>query len=640
MLNIIRDNVQSFGVKFIVGLVVVVMAFFGVSTFSSQDSNTLVTIDGYEVKLEKYQRAYESARENIRNKYGKNAAQYLEMINLESQIIKQLTSNALLIKSAEKNGLAVSNRELAQEIYSTPAFLTDGRFDPEKYQNRLNGLRVDKLKYESDLQENLLNQKYFRFVAAGALFSRQSLEDEYRRYESEMKIRVIDFDPALFSDQAKVSDDELQKYYDLHKSDFQQKSQYALNYFILNVDDVKDKVSVRDKEVTRYYEKNQQDEFTDKASFLSRHILISIPKDVTGNETEQARQKADSLYKKLIKNRGQFADLAKVHSEDPGSAKKGGDLGWVEKGSFVSEFEAVVAGLKKNEISEPFLSSFGYHIVELLDKKEERIKPFEEVKEEIEVTIRLNKSKRRLKNQVSKLISGSAEETTVQDMAASVTKKVQKTELFDDSKELAGIGFSYQIYQELKETQKNQKGQFVLPGDQGIVVYEVADIKDPFIKPLNDVTEQVRYYSLDEKKKILAQEKLTESAGKINSLDEFNGLAKNLKTKVIEISFKFSDRQIENLSVSARFKTEVFKMEKGKVSAIEDTSRGYLVFLVDKKKGVLDDKSQQALEMLENMMQKQKTEIVLNGLINQLRKDIEIDYNMPILNALNVQLDS
>ncbi len=638
MLNLIRDNVQSFGVKFVVGIVVLVMAFFGISTYRSQSSNTLVTIDGYEVKLDRYQRAYENAREEIRAKYGANASQYLEMINLESQIIKQLTSNALLLKSASKNGLAVSNKELAHEIYTTPAFLTDERFDPSKYQSRLNNLRIDKLKYEKDLKESLLTQKYFKFVGAGALFSRQSLEEEYMRYESQMKVKVIDFDPSLFSKEVKITDKEINSYYELHKSDFQQKSQYALNYFVLGVDDVDDKVTVRDKEVTRYYENNRQDEFTEKAQFLSRHILISVPQAMSGDEAEKAKKKADALYKRLLKNRKLFVELAKVHSQDPGSAKKGGDLGWVEKGTFVSEFETVVEGMKKNDISEPFKSGFGYHIVELLDKKEERIKPFEEVKEEIVKTIRLNKSKRRLTNSVDKLVKGEIQSIT--EIAKSVEKTLTKTELFDDSKELDVIGFAYQIYQGLKEKQKGQLGQYTLPGGEGIVVYEIAEIKDPFIKPLADVKEQVRYYAQEEQKKNLAREKLLAFAKETKTEKDFDNLAKTLKTIITPASFKFSDRQIDKLRVSNQFKTEVFKMREGQIASIEDSSRGYLVYLVEKKKGVLNEQSLQTLTMLEGMMQRQKAEIVLSGLINQLRKEIEIDYNMPILNALNVRLDS
>ncbi len=639
MLNLIRDNVQSFGIKFIVGIVVIVMAFFGVSTYRSQSSNTIVTVDGYEVKIDKYQRAYENKREEIRSRYGNRASEYMKMINLEGQIVQQLTNNALVLKSADVNGLAVSDKELAHEIYNTPAFMTDERFDQSKYQSSLKNQRTEKLGYERDLKENLLSRKLFRFIGSGAIFSRSSLVEEYRRYESEMSIKVIEFNPSLFADQATLSDQELQEYYDLNKTNFQQKSQYALNYFILNIDDVKDKVSVREKEIIRYYENNKDTEFTNKESFLSRHILISTANNATAGDQAEAKKKADMVYDQIVKQPGQFEALAKKHSDDSGSATKGGDLGWVDKGSFVAEFEAAIDSLKKNEISKPFKSDFGYHIVELIDRKEATVQTFEEVKENIKKQITTNKAKRRLKNKVERLELGT-DVKTLDEIAQSVGKTVAKTEIFDDTKDIKEIGYSYQLYQQLKGAVLKQKNQYVLAGDQRYVLYEVAEIKEPFVKPLDEVKDTVRFYAIEEKKKKIADEKLVLYSEKIKSAKEFDNLALTLKTNAINAKFKFSDQQIKNLGVSNRFKVDIFKMEKNQVKAVQDNNRNYLVYLVDKKKGELGEENKQTLTLLGNMMRQQKAEVVLNGFINGLRKQVDVNYNTPLLNAMNVRLDS
>ncbi|MBU2513071.1 SurA N-terminal domain-containing protein [bacterium] len=639
MLNLIRDNVQSFGIKFIVGVVVVVMAFFGVSTYRSQSSNTIVTVDGYEVKIDKYQRAYENKREEIRSRYGDRASEYIKMINLEGQIVHQLTNAALVLKSAEVNGLAVSDKELAHEIYNMSAFMTDERFDPDKYKNSLKNMRTEKLAYEKDLKESLTSRKLFRFISTGALFSRSSLEQEYRRYESELSVKVIEFNPSLFTDQATLSDQELAEYYDLNKSTFQQKSQYALNYFVLDIDDVKDKVVVRDKEISHYYEANKETEFTNKESFLSRHILISTANDAGDEELTEARKKADQIYSQIIEQPDQFAALAKKYSDDSGSATKGGDLGWVEKGSFVAEFESAIDLLKKNEISKPFKSAFGYHIVELVDRKEAEVQPFEAVKENIKLQITINKAKRRLMNQVEKLQLGT-ETKPLAEIAQSLNKTVEKTETFDDTKNLKKIGYSYQLYQKLGNATLNQKDQYALAGDQQIIVYEVAEIIEPFVKPLEEVKETVKYYAIEEKKRAIAAVKLELYSKEIKSLKEFDNLALTLKTNAIDARFKFSDREIKNLGVSNKFKIDVFKMEKDQVRAVKDGDRAYLVYLIDKKSGELTEENKQTLTLLGNMMRQQKAEVVLNGFIVRLRTQVDVDYNMPLLNAMNVRLDS
>ncbi len=638
MLNLIRDNVQSFGIKFIVGIVVVVMSFFGISAYNSQSSNTIATIDGYEVKMDKFQRAFENAREDVRRRYGSRSSDYLKAVNLESQVIRQLTSAALLQKSAEQNGLAVSNIELAHEIYSNPAFMTDNRFDPAKYESSLSNFHTDKIGFERDLKEDLLKQKFLKFVSTGALVSRKSLEEEYRRYDSTMKIEVIEFDPALFANQANVNDKEIEEYYDLHKSDFQQKSQFELNYFVLSIDDVQDKINVREKEIDNYYQNNAAEEFTNKARFHSRHILIRTPQDDNAEGANKAKLKADSIYRQLMKNPKQFAALAKQYSQDPGSARKGGDLGWVEEGSFVSEFESQVEKLKLNELSKPFKSNFGYHIVQVLDKKAATVRPFDEVKGEIEVTIRANKAKRRLDNQVKKMLSAENKKS-LEELAQSINKTISKTGLFDDTKQLKDIGPSYQLYQEIKGKTINQKGQFQIAGDQQIVIYQVIGSKEPFVKPLDQVKEQAQYYAREQKKANLAKEKLTEYASSVKTLKAFEQAASTLKTKTIPITFKFSDRQVGSLNVTNRFKSEVFRMEQNQAKAVLDSNRSFLVFLIEKKKGELTEAGLQQLAGLENMMQNQKSQVVLNSLINRLQGEIDVEYNMALLNAMNVKLE-
>jgi len=231
-------------------------------------------------------------------------------------------------------------------------------------------------------------------------------------------------------------------------------------------------------------------------------------------------------------------------------------------------------------------------------------------------------------------------DNTIEELAQSVSKPISQTGEFDDMKELKDIGISYQLYRELNGKAKNQKGQFKLAGDQQIVVYEIMEIKEPYIKPLEDVKEQVRYHAMQEKKENLAKQKIGEYESSIKSLAAFDSLAKKLKTKTQTISFKFSDGQVGDLRVGNRFKTDVFRMEKGQIKAIKDSDKGYLVYMIEKKKGELNSESMATLRSLENMMQNQKSQIVLNGLIKKLQLEIEIDYNMPLLNSMNVKLDS
>ena len=98
------------------------------------------------------------------------------------------------------------------------------------------------------------------------------------------------------------------------------------------------------------------------------HILVMIGQKATQAEQDAAKQRADSIYTAL-KNGADFADLARRLSDDKGSGRRGGDLSWIQKGQTVKEFENQVFSMKPGELSKPFLSPFGYHIVKLVAKQ-------------------------------------------------------------------------------------------------------------------------------------------------------------------------------------------------------------------------------------------------------------------------------
>jgi peptidyl-prolyl cis-trans isomerase SurA len=99
----------------------------------------------------------------------------------------------------------------------------------------------------------------------------------------------------------------------------------------------------------------------------ARHILMK-PNELQDDAT--VRQKLAQIRERIVDKGEDFAGLATITSEDPGSASEGGDLGWTNPGTFVPEFEQALSQLKENEISQPFRSQFGWHIVQVLGRRQ------------------------------------------------------------------------------------------------------------------------------------------------------------------------------------------------------------------------------------------------------------------------------
>lgn len=129
----------------------------------------------------------------------------------------------------------------------------------------------------------------------------------------------------------------------------------------INDDDV-------EQEARKIYKETQTRIDSNGGLVRPSHILLMLKQNATQAEQDAAKLRADSIYTALVKG-ANFADLARRLSDDKGSASRGGDISWVQKGQTVKEFEDVVFAMKKDELSKPFLSPFGYHIVKLMDKQ-------------------------------------------------------------------------------------------------------------------------------------------------------------------------------------------------------------------------------------------------------------------------------
>jgi peptidyl-prolyl cis-trans isomerase C len=203
-----------------------------------------------------------------------------------------------------------------------------------------------------------------------------------------------------------IDDDEINKKYESTKSqfssdaEFQQrlkelnnseelyKSQIKRALAIQRLINQKFKPTVTDIEIRKYYDDNP-DQFKQKSQVRASHILISVDSSATKAQKDAARKEIEALLVR-VKGGEDFAAVAKEKSQCPSSAN-GGDLGFFSRGETVKPFEDAAFSMKPGEISNIVETQFGYHIIKLTDKKDERIIGFEEAKEEISKTLKKEK---------------------------------------------------------------------------------------------------------------------------------------------------------------------------------------------------------------------------------------------------------
>ncbi len=240
---------------------------------------------------------------------------------------------------------------------------------------------------EAEVRSSLLKQRYFGTVQSTA-FLPASVAARLADYVGQQReVQQLLFKTSDYTSQVKVTDDMLKAYYDKNLALFQNPEQAKIEYVVLSEDTIAQQITIADDVAEKFYKDNLK-QFTSEPQWRLSHILISVKPDASAADKAAAKEKAAKIAAEARKNPGSFAKLAKENSEDPGSADTGGDLGYF--GSKLDKakegLEPIIAAMQKmksGEISEPILTSFGYHIVEVAEAKPAETKPFDAAKQDV-----------------------------------------------------------------------------------------------------------------------------------------------------------------------------------------------------------------------------------------------------------------
>ena len=168
-----------------------------------------------------------------------------------------------------------------------------------------------------------------------------------------------------------------------------------MKYAVIDTGKAAADVQVTPDDLRAYYDQHR-DQYRVPEQVKVSHILIKTPLPGPDGKVDEkgvaeAQRRAEDLLKQ-VKSGAKFEDLAKKYSEDPGSAKQGGSLGWIGKGQTVPEFEKTAFSLPKGQISDLVKSSYGFHIIRVDDKQDAHMKSLDEVKAEIEPILKHQKA--------------------------------------------------------------------------------------------------------------------------------------------------------------------------------------------------------------------------------------------------------
>jgi peptidyl-prolyl cis-trans isomerase D len=392
MFDFVHENKKLVQIFF--ALITLPFVVWGVSSYESSgtQSQSVASVGGTEITQQELENVLRMQQERIRRQMGANFdPAILDNPEMKRAALDTLITQRLLQAQAKTAHLVVTDERIAQVIASIEAFQVAGKFDKARYEEVLRGENMTPLIFEARLRDEFIGQQIQDAYTQNGYAANVVAEDVLRLNRQKRTVSIAQVELQAFMPQLKVGDDAIKEYYEKNETEFQIKEQARVEYAKLSVDDLLAKAEISKDEVLQYYDSHQTD-FGTAEERQASHILITVAPTAPQAEQDAAKSKAESLLQQLKKAPAKFAELAKANSQDPGSAVKGGDLGYFGRGMMVKPFEDAAFALKNGEISELVRSDFGYHIIKLTGIKAARVLPFDEAREGIANKLRQQKA--------------------------------------------------------------------------------------------------------------------------------------------------------------------------------------------------------------------------------------------------------
>ena len=605
MMDSLRTAANSLVLKIIFGIIIVSFILTGVSGYLIGGGNNYAAkVNDQEISRGQFENAFNSERNRMQqqlgDQYSELAANEGYMKTLRQQVLNRLIDEALLDQYARELKLGISDEQVKQAIFATPAFQVDGKFDNSRYNGILNQMGMTADQYAQALRNQLTTQQLINGVA-GTDFMLKGETDELAALVAQQRVvREATIDVNALAAKQPVTEQEIASYYEQNKNNFMTPEQFRVSYIKLDAATMQQPVS--DADIQSYYDQHQ-DQFTQPQR--TRYSIIQTKTE------DEAKAVLDELNKG-----GDFAALAKEKSADIISARNGGDMGWLEDATIPDELKN--AGLKeKGQLSGVIKSSVGFLIVRLDDIQPAKVKSLDEVRDDIAAKVKHEKALDAyyaLQQKVSDAASNDTESLAGAEQAAGV--KATQTGWFSKDNLPEELNFKPVADAIFNGGLVGENGA---PGINSDIITVDGDHKPEAVKPLADVQEQV---------KALVQHNKAEQQAKVDAEKLLVDLKAGKGAEAMQAAgLKFGEPKTLSRSgrdpiSQAAFALPLPAKDKPSYGMATDMQGNVVLLALDEvKQGSMPEDQKKA--MVQGITQN-NAQIVFEALMSNLRKEAKI----------------
>ena len=590
----------------------------------------VASVDGNEITVDQFRRAYQRQMQQYRQAYGGNMDErLLKQLGIDQRIVQQLIEEEASLAEARRLGLGASDEEVRQRILAIPAFQDNGQFiGMDRYRQMLAMQEppVRENEFEESVRRSITLEKLQAVVTNWITVTNAEAEAEFKKRNEKAKFAVVSLPMDKYREGVQASDEEVSRWFEEHKDEYKVPEKRKVRYALIDVQGLRERVQVSPQDIQRYYEDNEQ-QYKQPEQVRASHILLKTE----GKDDAAVKKQAEDLAKKA-KAGADFAELAKKFSEDDSNNSKGGDLDFFGRGAMVPEFDQVAFAMKPGEVSDVVKTQFGYHVIKLTEKREASQRPLAEVQPQIEDQIKWQRAQdqaQRISQDVAAQMKKPADFDTV---AKPRGLTVGESSMFSREEPIAGLGMSPAVSQRAFEMQEGEVSD-AIQTPQGFAFITVTGKQDAYTPKLDEVKQRVRDDVLKKKALDAARDQAAKIAAQLKSGD-FTAAAKaaGLEAKTTELITRGSP--IGDAGISPALEAAAFALPAGSVSDPITTDTGAVIVKVLERTDPTPDEIKQGLSATKDQLLNERRGRFFAAYMSKAKDKMTVRINREVISQI------
>ncbi len=577
--------------KWSLALVVLTFVVFYIPDFlttstGAAPSEVLAEVEGEPITVGAFSRRYNAQLNAYRNAYGGQINdQLIKQLGIDRQILGQLVDEEAMVAESRKQGITVSDVEIRERILSLPGFQESGTFIGEQRYRQLLQFQnppMTTAEFERSLRRALQIEKLRNAITGWMSVSDAEVAAEFRKRNEKVKLEVVPVTPEAFKNQVAATDAEIAAAFEKSKERYRIGERRKIKYALLNVDQVRQTITIPETELAAFYQQNLS-QYQTPAQARASHILFKTE----GKDENSVQAQAEQVLKMAKAPGADFAALAKKYSEDDTNNANGGDLDYFGRGRMVAEFEQAAFAMKSGEISDLVKTAFGFHIIKMVDNKPESTRALAEVRAELEDQLKWQRAQAEAEKVAKSLEATLKTQADLDRIAKERGMQLTETGLLLLAEPIQGVGSQ----PELSGRLFGMKEGDVTPAmrvSTGWVFATVTARQDAYIPKIDEVKTKVAEDVKQEKAVEMAKQRAAAIAAELKTAKDFTAAAKRagLEIKTTELVTRGS--AIPDLGISESIDAVAFGLPQGGVSDAITTPAGTAIVRVVEKVDVTD----------------------------------------------------